>query len=100
MESGVEEQRVEGRSGVVNAVAVSADGRRVVSGSCDKTVRIWDMETGVEEQRLEGHSCLVTSVAVSADGRRVVSGSSDETVRIWDMRRASVRVRDSRGPPF
>ena len=66
-------------------MAVSADGRRVVSGSDDKTVRIWDMETGVEEQRLEGHSDEVSAVAVSADGRRVVSGSEDKTVRIWDM---------------
>jgi len=44
-------------------VAVSVDGRRVVLGSRDKTVRIWNRETGVEEQRLEGHSSWVNAVA-------------------------------------
>ena len=65
------------------------DGTRVVSGSMDKTIRIWDASTGEEVQRLEGHSGQVTSVAFSMDGRIVVSKStgnySDGTTRAWDV---------------
>ncbi|KAG8810333.1 hypothetical protein FRC18_004117, partial [Serendipita sp. 400] len=70
--------------GVVS-VGWSADGRRIVSGSKDKTVRIWDAETGQQHgPSLEGHDGAVHSVAFSPDGRRIVSGSKDKTVRIWD----------------
>ncbi len=56
----------------------------MVSGSRDKTVRIWDAATGQELHKLQGHSDSVTSVVWSPDGTKVVFGSSDKTVRIWD----------------
>ena len=68
----------------VYSVAFSQDGSRVVSGSDDKTVRIWNAMTGEMEAKLEGHTGAVTSVAFSQDSSRVVSGSHDETVRIWN----------------
>ena len=68
----------------VNSVAFSPDGKHIVSGSEDKTVRIWDRESGKELQKLEGHEGAVNSVAFSPDGKHIVSGSWDETVRIWD----------------
>jgi WD40 repeat protein len=59
------------------------DGTRIVSGSRDRSVRIWDALTGKEIQKLDGHTGPVSSVAFSPDGTRVVSGSDDESVRIW-----------------
>ena len=56
-------------------MAVSPDGRRIVSGSFDQTVVVWDLETGKPIHRLTGHQDWVNSVAVSPDGRRIVSGS-------------------------
>jgi WD40 repeat protein len=66
-------------------VVFSPDGKRVVSGSGDKTIRIWDAQTGNPvSQPWEGHTDQVWSVAFSPNGKRVVSGSSDKTIYIWD----------------
>jgi len=73
-----------GHEGTVRSVALSGDGRRIVSGSEDRTVRVWDGETGAELRCLRGHQDWVWSVALSADGCRIVSGSRDRTVRLWD----------------
>ena len=64
---------------------MSQDGSRIVSGSYDRTIRIWDMASGHCLQTLEGHSDWVRAVAISHDGSRIVSGSDDGTIRIWDM---------------
>jgi len=68
------------------SVAYSPDGSRIVSGSSDKTLRIWDAQTGAPlGEPLTGHKGNVLSVAYSPDGRRIVSGSSDRTLRVWDV---------------
>ena len=61
--------------GCVNSVSYSPDGRRIASGSADKTVRVWDAESGAELAVLRGHESRVTSVSYSPDGRRIASGS-------------------------
>ena len=67
------------------SVAFSPDGKRIVSGSDDKTVRVWDAATGQPiGAPLTGHTGAVNSVAFSPDGKRIVSGSDDKTVRVWD----------------
>ncbi|KAF5337527.1 hypothetical protein D9758_016982 [Tetrapyrgos nigripes] len=76
---------LEGHKSFVLSVAFSSDGRHVVSGSADGTIRIWDMQTCKVGKPLEGHPDWVRSVAFSPDGRHVVSGSEDRTIRIWDM---------------
>jgi WD40 repeat protein len=84
-ESPALERFLAGHQGSVNSVAVSPDGRRIVSGSSDNTVAVWDLETGSRLLTLAGHQDRVYSVAVSPDGRRIVSGSDDQTAAVWDL---------------
>jgi WD40 repeat protein len=73
-----------GHSFSVSSLAYSPDGRFVVSGSADSSVKIWDLEKGREMFTLPEHEGPVRSVAYSPDGARVVSGSADYTIRLWD----------------
>jgi len=75
---------LKGHSDYVRSVSFSPDGRRIVSGSTDNELKVWDAETGQETLTLKGHSDWVTSVSFSPDGRRIVSGSNDDTIKIWD----------------
>ncbi|KIM19869.1 hypothetical protein M408DRAFT_82921, partial [Serendipita vermifera MAFF 305830] len=69
----------------VTAVTFSLDGGRIISGSYDATIRIWNAETGVTMVGpLHGHDGVVNSISISHDGTRIVSGSWDTTIRIWD----------------
>ncbi len=82
---GLEIRRFEGHTNWVWAVAMLADGRRAVSASDDKTLRLWDLETGAMLRTFKGHTYNVRDVAVLLDGRRAVSGSLDKTMRLWDL---------------
>ncbi|KAH8651540.1 beta transducin-like protein HET-E2C*40 [Tricladium varicosporioides] len=78
------QQTLEGHSSIVTTVAFSPDGKHIVSGSGDETIRLWDAATGAPLQTLEGHSSTIRSVAFSPDGKHIVSGSGDKTIRLWD----------------
>ena len=74
---------LKGHRGYVTSVAFSPDDKRIVTGSEDKTARVWDASTGKEVLQLKGHSSFVFSVAFSPDGKRIATGSYDNTARIW-----------------
>ena len=81
--TGAEVALLTGHTGGVSSVAFSSDEQMLVSGSWDKTVRLWNPLTGEEFHILSGHSRGITSVSFSHDGSLVASGSSDKTIRIW-----------------
>jgi WD40 repeat protein len=83
--SGWGERKVlQGHSAPVRAVAFSPDGTRVLTGSADKTARLWDAATGKVVKTLLGHTARVTAVAFSQDGTRILTGSDDSTAQLWD----------------
>jgi len=69
----------------IYSVAFSPNGSKIVSGSCDNTIQIWDASTGVEMLLLllQGHDGDIYSVAFSPDGSKIVSGSGDKPIQIW-----------------
>lgn len=71
--------------GMVTGVAVSPDGRRLLTASDDKLVRLWDLATGKEIASFKGHTAAVICVAFSSDGQRAISGSLDNTVKLWGL---------------
>ena len=75
---------LEGHLSVVYSVAYSPDGTKIISGSYDQTIKIWDANTGECLKTLEGHIEPVQSVAYSPDGTKIISGSVDKTIKIWD----------------
>jgi WD40 repeat protein len=81
-----EQNQLQHTSGVTS-VAFSRDSQKIVTGSDDKTVHLWDAKTGQPiGQPLSGHTDAVFSVAFSPDGQKIVSGSDDKTVRLWDAK--------------
>ncbi|KAJ6564870.1 peptidase C14 [Mycena vulgaris] len=78
---------LQGHDHGVNCIAISADGACIVSGSHDKTIRVWDARTGEAiMEPMQGHIDSVLSVVFSPDRAQIVSGSSDHTIRVWDAR--------------
>jgi WD40 repeat protein len=68
---------------LINSFAVSPDGRHIVSGSYDKSVRLWATNSGEEVlPRMLGHTDVVLSVTYSPSGTQIASGSRDNTVRV------------------
>ncbi len=85
------QQTLKGHTLAVTSVAFSPDGRRIVSGGGDRSLKpgegelkVWNIQTGQEMLNLNGHTAPVNSVAFSPDGLWIVSGSDDETLRVWD----------------
>ena len=93
-------------SEIVRSVAFSPDGTTIVSGSPDKTIKVWDAGTPsppdpspslslstptlaaasleLKAEKQSAHSGIICSVAFSPDGTKIVSGSADYTIKVWD----------------
>jgi WD40 repeat protein len=76
-------RRLCGHSGWVSSVCTGRNGRTILSGSADGTLKLWSAMSGRCLRTLEGHTAWVTSVGLSGDGRIALSGSADRTLRLW-----------------
>ena len=82
--TGSQTATLSGHTGWVMSVAFSPDGRSLVSGSNDRTVKLWDIQTGGVIGTFHGHTASIYHVSISADCARIASGSRDLTVCLWD----------------
>ena len=69
----------------VLCLAVSLDGKRIASGGCDRTVRVWEYPSGKLEQSIENHADWVLGVVFAPDGKHLLTCSRDKTAKVWDL---------------
>ncbi|MFG2984057.1 WD40 repeat domain-containing serine/threonine protein kinase [Streptomyces sp. NPDC048258] len=81
-----------GHTGVVWSVAISRDGKTLVSGSGDNTIRLWDIASGISDHPLSSHTGSVRSVAFGPDGETFASGSADKTIQLWSRNSRTATV--------
>lgn len=74
-----------GHSHIVSSLAISADGKFLVSGSWDQTIKIWQLDTGKLIRTLKGHRDKVYAIALSPDEQIIASGSADQTIKLWHL---------------
>ncbi|PLZ55072.1 WD40 repeat domain-containing protein, partial [Fischerella thermalis] len=74
-----------GHSHIVCSLAMSSDRQILVSGSRDKTIKVWQLETGELLHTLKGHRDGVYAIALSPDGQTIASGSADRTIKLWHL---------------
>jgi len=84
MNYGFPKKCLTGHNHFISDVVMSSDGQFALSGSWDKTLRLWDLNAGVTTRQFVGHTKDVLSVAFSADNRQIVSGSRDNTIKLWN----------------
>ncbi len=74
----------------VLCLAVSADGKTLAAGGCDRAVRIFDLSEGIQKamfaQTVENHADWVLGCALSADGKFLVTAGRDKTAKVWDLK--------------
>src|SRR5262249_30087381 len=70
--------------GWVNAIALSPDGRAILTGSDDTTARLWTVPDGVPRTPPLRHLRPVKAVAISPDGRLLLTASEDSSAQFWD----------------
>ncbi|MEW6409664.1 MAG: caspase family protein [Nitrospirota bacterium] len=74
-----------GHTNEVHGALFLPDGRHILTGSYDKTLKLWNAQTGREIRTFHGHGYFITKIAISPDGKYAISGSWDKTIKLWNI---------------
>jgi WD40 repeat protein len=77
-------QTLVGHTDEINVIALTLDGKHIISGSRDHTLKVWNLENGDCLHTLEGHNNIISTIVLTPDGRWIVSGSL-QTIKVWDI---------------
>ena len=75
------------------SLAFSPDGTEAITGSWDRSVKLWDLASQTVERSFEGHTRTVRSVELSTDGRLLLSGGDNRAIILWDVASATELAR-------
>jgi len=77
-------------TGQINSLVISPDGKTVLSGSGDHTIKLWNIADGNLIKTFNGHTGAVNSAVFSPDGKTIISGSEDNTIKVWDTEKGNL----------
>ncbi|MEL7001608.1 MAG: caspase family protein [Bacteroidota bacterium] len=88
--SAVEAQRLnpvvqKGHYATIKSVAFTPDGKYLLTGSRDKTIKLWEIASGRELRTFFGHTSTINDISVSSDGKFFISSSADQTAKMWEI---------------
>jgi WD40 repeat protein len=91
-----------GKDDCIYAAILNPDGKRIVSGHLDGTIRVWDSATGGKLKEFHAHDQPLWTIAASFNGQYIFSGSSDKTIKVWDTENfeESKTLQGHEGPVF
>ncbi len=73
-----------GHTDALYALALSPDGKVLVTGGYDQKIKLWDLATGKEKNTLKGHNGCINGLSFRPDGKVLASASADRTIKLWD----------------
>jgi WD40 repeat protein len=78
-------RRLSGHKNVIRAVVITPDGKHIISGSSDATIRFWNLKSGKQVNIIRAHR-PVMSLAISSDGKSLACGMTDAVVKMWRLK--------------
>ena len=69
----------------VNAIAISPEGKHIISGGLHGKLKIWDLQSGNLLFECQGHDSPIATISITPNGQQFVSGSLDNKIKIWDF---------------
>lgn len=79
------DRTIKDHSAWIYAIAITPDGKTLVNGNYDGTIKTWNLHTGKLLHTFKSHTDAVSSLAMSVDGRILVSGSWDNRIKLWNL---------------
>lgn len=79
-----------GHNASIKAVKFTPDGNYLITGSRDKTAKLWELKTGRELRTFFGHSSTINDIAISPDGKFMLTSSADQTAKLWEITTGSL----------